>query len=116
VQAWEIRSQCGLWKPLSRSVLEKELGLPQSTIYRKIGTLRESGLLMVDSFALKSDGKREAAYICTFREILFKAEGGELQVEVVESRRSAERRWFKVFFEGSTTNPAEPHSDESETF
>lgn len=102
--------------PKTRSVLEQELGLPQSTIYRKIGTLRECGLLMIDSYTLKPDGKREAAYVCAFREIRFKAEGGELQVEVVESRRSAERRWFKVFFGDSTTASAEPNLGDSEKF
>ena len=87
--------------PKTKSTLEPELGIPQSTIYRKIAALRECGLLMIDSYAIRPDGKREAAYICTFREIRFKAEGGELQLEVIESRRSAERRWFELFSGGS---------------
>jgi DNA-binding transcriptional ArsR family regulator len=98
-------------RPLSAMDLEKKLGLPLSTLYRKITSLRECGLLMVDSFALTPDGKREALYSCTYTEIRVEAVGGG--IEVFESPRSKERKWFELFFGGSATKSAESPSTAS---
>jgi DNA-binding transcriptional ArsR family regulator len=86
----------------------KELSLPPSTLYRKISELRESGLLMIDSFALRSDGKREALYARTFSEIVFRTKGREIELEVVLSARSLERRWFELFSSRNASSPEQP--------
>ena len=85
------------------------LGMTQSTLYRKISSLRACGLLMVDRFLVSPDGKREALYVCTFTEISLKAVNGRMELSLVETERSRERRWLTAFFaEGLTEPVAEP--------
>jgi predicted transcriptional regulator len=85
-------------KPKTATEIEKETALPQSTLYRKISELRGCGLLMVERFAVKPDGRREALYACPFVEVRFKAVQGEIEVEVVQTEESVEKRWFELFF------------------
>ncbi len=86
-----------------------ELGLTQSTLYRKISALRSCGLLMVDRFLVSDDGKREALYVTTFTEMTLKAVNGRMELDLVETTRSRERRWLTAFFaEGITEPVAEP--------
>ena len=85
------------------SSIAKEIGLPPSTVYRKIGQLRECGLLLVDRFLIGPEGKREALYTCAFTEIRFKTEAKEIELEITLSQRALEKRWFEFFF--SKTEP-----------
>jgi DNA-binding transcriptional ArsR family regulator len=83
-------------------MIGQEVALPPSTLYRKISELKECGLLMVDSFSIRPDGKREARYVCTFNEIVFKPGEGEVELEITSSARSLEKRWFDLFFSKTT--------------
>ena len=65
--------------------IEKELGLPQSTLYRKISEMRRCGLLMVDRFVIRPDGKREAVYARSFDEVRLRSEKQDIQLEIIES-------------------------------
>jgi DNA-binding transcriptional ArsR family regulator len=85
------------------TTIRTELNLPASSVYRKISELRECGLLMVDRFLIRQDGKREALYSCSFAEIGLKVESGALELEVVPSKRSLEKRWFELFLSKTTT-------------
>src|ERR1035437_4432960 len=89
---------CVLEEKKSAMTIAKELNLPSTTLYRKISELKECGLLMIDTFALRPDGKREALYACTFREMVFRAttEHG-FELEIIPSARSLEKRWFELF-------------------
>jgi len=87
------------------STIAKELGLPPSTVYRKIGQMRECGLLLVDRFLIGPDGKREALYTLAFTEIRFKAESKDLELEVTLSRKALEKRWFEIFFSKTEETP-----------
>jgi predicted transcriptional regulator len=78
--------------------IEGELGLPQSTLYRKISELRQCGLLMVDRFIIKPDGKREAVYARSFDEVRLRSEKQEFKLEIIQSAKSLEKRWFELFF------------------
>jgi len=80
------------------STIAKELGLPPSTVYRKIGQMRECGLLLIDRFLIGPDGKREALYTCAFTEIRFKTEAKDLELEITLSQKALEKRWFEIFF------------------
>lgn len=94
--------------PRSALEIERVVGLPQSTLYRKISRLRECGLLMVDRFVLRPDGTKEALYLCTFDRLCVRMDGKETQVELIEAPRSVERRWFELFFARSISPPATP--------
>lgn len=90
----------------SASRIEQEVRLPQSTLYRKVSRLRECGLLMVDRFALRPDGTKEALYLCSFDRLCLRVEGGEIVVDLVEAPGNLGRRWFELFF-GRGINRAE---------
>jgi predicted transcriptional regulator len=87
-----------LAKPRTAVEIEEELNMPQSTLYRKITELKECGLLMIDRFLVKLDGRREAIYAVPFAEIRFKALEGQIEVEVVQTEESVTKRWFELFF------------------
>jgi DNA-binding Lrp family transcriptional regulator len=87
------------------STIAKELGLPPSTVYRKIGQMRECGLLLIDRFLIGPDGKREALYACAFTEIRFKAEAKSLELEITLSQKALEKRWFEMFFSKTQEAP-----------
>jgi predicted transcriptional regulator len=82
----------------SAMAIGKELNLPSSTLYRKISELKECALLMTDTFVVRADGKREALYTCTFKEIVFRTTEHALELELVPTERSLEKRWFELFF------------------
>ena len=83
-------------------MIGQEVSLPPSTLYRKISELKECGLLIIDSFSIRPDGKREARYICAFNEIVFKPGETEVELEITLSPRSLEKRWFELFFSKTT--------------
>jgi DNA-binding transcriptional ArsR family regulator len=85
-------------KPKTAVDIEKETDLPQSTVYRKISELRECGLLMVERFIVRLDGRREALYSCPFTEVRFMATQGGIELELVQTEESLEKRWFELFF------------------
>ena len=96
-ESWSIL-QSLLKGPKDAAAVEKELGLAQSTVYRKLNLLRDSGLLMVDEFVIRPGGKRDAIYTTTFSEIHFVAELEGIEIELVESQKSIERRWLTLFY------------------
>jgi predicted transcriptional regulator len=100
-------------KPKTAIEIEKELDLPQSTLYRKISELKECGLLMVESFDVRQDGRREAVYACPFSEVRFKAEQGVIELEVIQTEESLKKRWFELFFSKQDVSSLERPSDAS---
>lgn len=107
---------CVLKEPKTATTIRVELELPASSAYRKISELKDCGLLMIDRFIIKSDGKREALYSCSFSEINFKVEEGKIELEVIPSARSLEKRWFELFFSKATQRSREQQSTPSGTF
>jgi DNA-binding transcriptional ArsR family regulator len=87
------------------TAIAKELGLPPSTVYRKIGQMRGCGLLLIDRFLIGPEGKREALYTCAFTEIRFKTEAKDLELEITLSQRALEKRWFEIFFSKTEEAP-----------
>ena len=85
-------------EPKSAVEIEKEIGLPESTLYRKISELKECGLLMIEEYTISHDGRKEALYACPFVEVRFKAGREEIELELIETKESLERKWFALFF------------------
>jgi hypothetical protein len=85
----------------------RELDMPTSTLYRKIGELKRCGLIVIDRIELREDGKREPAYACAFKEISFKPGEKDVELEVVPSERGVEKAWFDLFFARAGTAPPE---------
>lgn len=95
-ESWGIL-QLLLTGPKDATALEEALKMPHSTLYRKIAQLKERGLLMVDSYVIKPGGKREALFSPTFNAINFVAEPGGIRIDLVETQKSIERRWLRLF-------------------
>jgi predicted transcriptional regulator len=102
-------------EPKTISTISEEIGLPHSTLYRKVSELKKCGLLMVDRFVVKPDGKREAVYARSFDEVRVKSERQDVQVEIVESTKSLEKRWFELFFANRAFSSPEPPFAEPES-
>jgi predicted transcriptional regulator len=97
-----------LARPKTSVEMEKELSLPPSTLYRKISELKECGLLMVEKFAIRQDGRREAVYACPFVEIRFKVEKGNIELDLIQTEESVAKRWFELFFSKNDLRQIEP--------
>lgn len=96
-ETWAILGAL-LRSPKDAAAIGKELELPASTVYRKLASAREAGLVMVDEFVIKPGGKRNAIFTTTFEEIRFVAERDGLQIDLIENQKSIERRWLKLFY------------------
>ncbi len=95
--------------PKTTMAVGKELNLPLSTLYRKMAELKNCGLLMVDKVVVREDGKREPAYVCAFKEIVFRPGENGPELEIVFSERGKERRWFDLFFaKDGSGSPEQP--------
>jgi len=102
-------------EPKTIGTIEGEIGLPHSTLYRKVSELRKCGLLRVDRYIVKSDGKREAVYARSFDEVRMKSDKQDVRVEIIESAKSLEKRWFELFFANPAFSSPEPPSAEPES-
>ena len=102
-------------EPKTIGTIGGEVGLPHTTLYRKVSELRKCGLLMVDRFIVRPDGKREAVYARSFDEVRLKSEKREVRVEIIESAKCLEKRWFELFFSHPLFSSLEPPSVEPES-
>ena len=102
--------ECLLGEPKTTLAIGEQVRLPQSTLYRKISEMKQCGLLLIDSFEIKRDGKREARYSCAFTEIVFRVKGEETELEVVPTQRSIEKRWAAKFSGLDIAPPVGPAS------
>jgi DNA-binding transcriptional ArsR family regulator len=100
-------------RPKAPSEIEHDIGLTQTTLYRKISLLKACGLLMVHKYNISPDGKKETIYACTFDEIRLRPSADGFEIEIVETAESLERRWFELFFARSSVSPPEPSSGSS---
>lgn len=91
--------------PKTALALRDELGLPTSTVYRKIVELRECSLLMVEKMVEREDGKKEASYACAFTKITLSWGKEGIELELSPSEQALERRWFELFFKKPASEP-----------
>ena len=95
-------------KPMPAVEIKKKIELPQTTLYRKISELKACGLLMVDRFVFGRDGRMAELYACPIAGMNFKAVGGEIELELIQTKESAERRWFELFLTTRGLRQSEP--------
>lgn len=85
-------------EPRTTSGVATELSLPLSTVYRKMGMMRQCGLLLVERYLVGGDGKREALYTNAFSEIRFRPESDGVGIEVTLSQKALEKKWVGLLF------------------
>jgi len=83
----------------AKSVMEliKECDIPHTSAYRLVNELKNRGLLTVEKIILSRDGKKYSLYRSTFRSIMIKFEGGDIEVEATPNRDVIDKA-FRLFY------------------
>jgi DNA-binding transcriptional ArsR family regulator len=88
--------------PKSAPVIASEIGVPLSSVYRKLAVLRRAGLAFVRSFDITPEGKRQDNFISAVKELRIGTSGEEVEVELIPTEETARRIWFDMFNSGSS--------------
>ena len=83
--------------PKDAQTIASEIGVPLSSVYRKLAILRKAGLAFVKSFSITPEGKRQVAYLSAITEIRVDTSGPEIGVELTPCGETARRVWFNLF-------------------
>jgi hypothetical protein len=83
--------------PKDAQTISQETGVPLSSVYRKLATLRNVGLAFVKSFKITPEGKRQDMYISGVIEVRIGMGGAQIEVELFPTHENAERIWFELF-------------------
>jgi len=81
--------------------ISREVGVPLSSLYRKLAILRGSGLIFVKSFEITSEGKRQELFLSAVTEVKLIVSGDKLEIELMPTSENASRAWLKLFNPGS---------------
>jgi len=71
--------------------------VPLSSVYRKLSTLKSAGLAFVKSIEITQEGKRQDLYLAAVTEVRVGLAGDEIELDVIPTKESADRIWFKLF-------------------
>jgi hypothetical protein len=89
--------------PKNAQALADETAIPLSSMYRKLAALRSAGLVLVESFEITPEGKRQDLFVAAVTEVRMGLGKDEVEVELIPTDESANRIWFKLFETGSTS-------------
>ena len=78
-------------KSLPVEEISKEQNIPISTCYRRVHELSSFGIIKAEKTILQEDGKKFVCYKSAFRSASVHLESGELTVDLVPNRDSAEK-------------------------
>jgi DNA-binding transcriptional ArsR family regulator len=88
--------------PKSAEVISNEIGVPLSSIYRKLAVLRGAGLIFAKSFEITPEGKRQELLLSAVTEVKLIVSGENLEIELMPTSENATRAWLKLFSGSST--------------
>jgi len=83
--------------PKNAEVISAEVGVPLSSLYRKLAVLRGAGLVFVKSFEITSEGKRQELFLSAVTEVKLIVSGDKLEIEMTPTSENASRAWLKLF-------------------
>jgi DNA-binding transcriptional ArsR family regulator len=83
--------------PKNAQTLADETTIPLSSIYRKLAVLRAAGLVLVKSFEITPEGKRQDLFVAAVTEVRMGLGKDEVELELIPTDESANRIWFKLF-------------------
>lgn len=90
---------CVMYRHCSINEIIKETGIPHTTTYRKIKSMLENGLLIIEKIELRDDGKKFSLFRSTLRSINVKYEQGQVVVEAeknVDALEKTAERFFSL--------------------
>ena len=76
---------CCMFQSKSVADIIREKNIPHTTAYRKIKSMLDEGLLVVESIQITPDGKKFSLIKSTFRTITVRYEHDEMAVEAEEN-------------------------------
>ncbi|MFQ5838136.1 MAG: transcriptional regulator [Thermoplasmata archaeon] len=82
------------WKAVSVMDLVRDEGIPSTSAYRRIGELKDQGLLVVDRTIVTKDGKKYDLYKGTFREVTVTFRRGSVEVSAIPNRDVFEKAFL----------------------
>lgn len=91
--------ESAMYRPKSANDIIKDTGIPYTTTYRKIKTMLDNGLLLVERIQLTEDGKKSSLFRSTIRSMSVKYERGETIIEVeqnVDTVSKTAERFFSL--------------------
>lgn len=83
--------------PKRAQAISDEIGVPLSSVYRKLSLLKSAGLAFVESFEITPEGKRQDLYLSAITELRISVSGEQTEIELIPTSESARRMWFKLF-------------------
>ena len=83
--------------PKDAQVISNEIGIPLSSVYRKLANLRSSGLAIISSFRTTPEGKRQDLLVSAVNEVRILMVGEHIEVDLVPTQENATRIWFELF-------------------
>jgi len=86
--------------PKSAEVISSEVGVPLSSIYRKLALLRGAGLIFLRSYEITSEGKRQDLFLSAVTEVKLIVSGDSVEIELMPTSENASRAWLKLFSGG----------------
>jgi len=82
---------------MNAQTLADETAIPLSSVYRKLAVLRGAGLVLVKSFEITPEGKRQDLFVAAVTEVRMGLGKDEVELELIPTDESANRIWFKLF-------------------
>jgi DNA-binding transcriptional ArsR family regulator len=83
--------------PKNAQDIANEVGVPLSSMYRKLAALRGAGLIFVKSFEITGEGKRQELFLSAVTEVKMIVSGERLEIELTPTGENATRVWLKLF-------------------
>jgi DNA-binding transcriptional ArsR family regulator len=90
---------CVMYRHCSINEIIKETEIPHTTTYRKIRSMLENGLLIIEKIEIRNDGKKFSLFRSTLRSINVKYEHGQIAVEAeknVDALEKTAERFFSL--------------------
>jgi DNA-binding Lrp family transcriptional regulator len=88
-----------IFRARSFNEIVKETGIPHTTAFRKIKSMLDEGIIIVEKIEISSDGKKFSLFRSTLKSIIVKYETGELVIEVEENTNAMSKvaeRFFSI--------------------
>ena len=95
--------------PKNAEVISSEVGVPLSSLYRKLAVLRGAGLIFAKSFEITSEGKRQDLFLSAVTEVKLIVSGDKLEIELMPTSENASRAWLKLFSGGGDQGKRPDH-------
>jgi predicted transcriptional regulator len=84
-------------EPKGAVKISSDLDIPVSSVYRKLATLREAGLIFPKSYEITKEGKKQELYLSSVSEIKLDFRGDSIVIDLIPSTEIVNRIWVKLF-------------------